>query len=672
MAKGLRPRKRFRVLLLLAPNDGGAEGQAAADDENKRARRRGVAAVLACAIVGATVFTPRLSGVQAAIFGRPAAPVVPTATALAVDAAPTATATTDPALAPVAVSDTPVGVTPTPGTTASPTPTAAPTATAPLAAPTATASPATSTDTATSAATAATFTASPTGATPSPPDVATPTTLATAVTATTTPLLIDPPTVTATVGLTTPRALSTPTVTTKPSPTIRPTASPIPLPTATPPPPTPTETPAPLAGPIDVIQGSDRLIGPGVGGEGQLTSLIASAHRRVLVEAYTLDDGPVVTALETAARNGVDVRVMLDPHGLSTTATLSSLQGAGIRTRSPSSHYPITHLNVVVVDASTVAVASQGFTGAALGPSGEAYLAFDRDPRDVLQAASLFYDDWLRRPVGSFGHNLVVVPDNSAEILALIGAASSRVELYTSGALDAGLAATIGQARARGVAVHVVGGPGGDPSQLQTLAGSSHARMANAGSGTVLVVDRVTVLIGSMDLSTATLGGNRELGATLTGPAAASAVDAWFFSLFARGQATFLSPPGAAPSHATPGAAPSRTTPGALPTARAGRRTYPVASANLNAVVDVPSLVRSGDHTTVTVTSQPNVRIGLSFAVPGVALTRVEGVTDGRGVYTYRWLVPRASATGGLVRVDLSAVHNGYTLGYFIDIPLTS
>src|SRR5919198_6478235 len=99
----------------------------------------------------------------------------------------------------------------------------------------------------------------------------------------------------------------------------------------------PRQAPAPVAAAARAVQ----LIGPGRAGA-PLVSLIDGARQRVLVEAFALSDSSVIAALQAAERRGVDVRVMLDPQGLDSAATLAALQHAGIRTRAPNPAYALT------------------------------------------------------------------------------------------------------------------------------------------------------------------------------------------------------------------------------------------------------------------------------------------------------------------------------------------
>lgn len=381
----------------------------------------------------------------------------------------------------------------------------------------------------------------------------------------------------------------------------------------------PTATPA--AGPALL------LVGPGTT-EGSLTGLIATARQRVLVEAFALIDPNVIAALAAAERRGVDVRVMLDAHGLNVSATLAQLRSAGIRTRAPNSTYPVTHLNEVVVDASALAVSTAPITMLTLGATGRGYLVIDRDRRDVLQGASIFYDDWLRRPVNLFGDHLVVLPDQATRLADLIAMAGARVELYTSYLSDSGVVSALHDARGRGVVVRLLTPRGSNNPALLTLAQRSQVRFRDVGAGTILVVDRRTVLVGSMDLSSNTLANNRELGVILSGQSVVSLADSAFFTQF--GQGAILAPP-----------APKRLQHG---------RTVVVGA--LTVVVTISPVVRQGGQALLVVTTAPGATVSVTMTYPRGSkparpATAFSGRADTHGTFVYRWFVNSGIKAGG-------------------------
>src|SRR5579884_1989014 len=70
-------------------------------------------------------------------------------------------------------------------------------------------------------------------------------------------------------------------------------------------------------------------------GEQPVLDAINNARTSIYVEMYLLTDTNVISALENAAKNGLDVRVMLEEHpfgGSTPTSTMQALSNAGAKT----------------------------------------------------------------------------------------------------------------------------------------------------------------------------------------------------------------------------------------------------------------------------------------------------------------------------------------------------
>jgi cardiolipin synthase len=403
----------------------------------------------------------------------------------------------------------------------------------------------------------------------------------------------------------------------------------------------PRQAPAPAAAATPAVQ----LIGPGKAGA-PLVSLIDGARQRVLVEAFALSDTSVIAALQAAQHRGVDVRVMLDPRGVGSATTLRALQSAGIRTRAPNPAYALTHLDEVVVDATDVAVLTTALTADALGLSGRGYMVVDGNRDDVVQAASIFYDDWLRRAANvSNHHNLVLLPDEAARVANLIDQAGTRLELYTSDLSDPGVIASLNSVREHGVVVRVLTPPSSNNAGLLHLverAGQVHFR--DDGAGTLLVSDRHTVLLGSMDLSSSTLTAHRDLGIVLSDHSISTPVDSFFFSEFARGSVLKLPRPPKA------------------------HRAHTVAGAPKVSVDIVPPAVRVGSASAITVTTEPRARVDVAIrypagSKPAAGTSGARGHAGKHGNFVYRWILT-GYFRDGEARV-LVVVHSRGTVAHY-------
>src|ERR1700694_5345080 len=88
-------------------------------------------------------------------------------------------------------------------------------------------------------------------------------------------------------------------------------------------------------------------------GEQVITGAIRGARKSVWLEIYILSDRNVIRALEDAANNGIDVRVMLEPHpfggGSSPSKTIDQLKAAGARAQYSSPDFTLTHEKGMII-----------------------------------------------------------------------------------------------------------------------------------------------------------------------------------------------------------------------------------------------------------------------------------------------------------------------------------
>src|SRR5258708_14280090 len=89
-------------------------------------------------------------------------------------------------------------------------------------------------------------------------------------------------------------------------------------------------------------------------GEQVITNAIRNAHKSIWLEMYILSDRNVIRALEEAANQGLDVRVMLEPHPFggepSSSKTMDQLAAAAIKTQPTDPSFPLTPANGMLLD----------------------------------------------------------------------------------------------------------------------------------------------------------------------------------------------------------------------------------------------------------------------------------------------------------------------------------
>lgn len=280
--------------------------------------------------------------------------------------------------------------------------------------------------------------------------------------------------------------------------------------------------------------------------------LIASAHRRVLVEMYELGRTDIVVALSAARKRGVAVRVITDPTVTASRSSAALLDGLGVPERVypvDDSAYQIDHVKLLVADGEAVI---GGMNWGAHSNRNHDYVLETRVAAEVDRAAQIFEQDWSLgggdpAPLDrSSGEVAQTAPGEEIRTMledALTGAVRrALVEIYTL--TDPEVIAELVSAHRRGVDVRVVM----DPNQAYNMHASAMLVEAGVGvrwypvpQGALLhakigLFDGVLVL-GSANWSRSGLGVNHELDIETQDPSAVAAYGSRFDSDWARSRA---------------------------------------------------------------------------------------------------------------------------------------
>ena len=271
-----------------------------------------------------------------------------------------------------------------------------------------------------------------------------------------------------------------------------------------------------------------------------VVQFISQAQQTLDVGMYLLSDRDVITALESAEKRGVRVRVMFEERPFGTgpgnKAIEAKFRGEKIATAWSPSTFQLSHDKYAVADSRVALVGTANWTHSAFVGNRE-YELIVTGPTEVAQLEALFNADWNRQAVTLDDAQLVVSPVNSRNnFVAMIGAATSTLEVEAEEMQDTGIEDALGASAKRGVAVRVVlpaptGGqdsnaPGearisGNGVQVRTLrVPYVHAK--------IIVVDGREAFIGSENISTASLDRNREVGLLVQDPTVVSRLQSTF------------------------------------------------------------------------------------------------------------------------------------------------
>ncbi|HXI60095.1 MAG TPA: phospholipase D-like domain-containing protein [Polyangia bacterium] len=268
-----------------------------------------------------------------------------------------------------------------------------------------------------------------------------------------------------------------------------------------------------------------------------IIDLIRGARRSVALEIYLLTDGDVLAALVDARAAGRQVSVILEPHPFgadgANRAAYDRLGAAGAEVTWASARFALTHTKLLVVDGRQAAIMTSNLTHAGLNSNRE-YLAVDQRPADVAAAQAIIDADRADAPTRAVisGGRVIASPDTTRPaLLSLLAAARQQIELEMEELSDLAAVDALIAAATSGVAVTAVV-PASDRSSAtdgalaQLVAGGVRVRALAAPvvHAKTIVIDRRRLYIGSINLTTASMDRNREVGLIADDRAAAERV----------------------------------------------------------------------------------------------------------------------------------------------------
>jgi phosphatidylserine/phosphatidylglycerophosphate/cardiolipin synthase-like enzyme len=271
-----------------------------------------------------------------------------------------------------------------------------------------------------------------------------------------------------------------------------------------------------------------------------VVQFIDSAKQTLDVGMYLLSDRPILSAIDSAKRRGVQVRVMLEEHpygeGMGNGSIYQRLQGAGILVAWSPSNFKLSHDKYAVADHHSALLGTPNWTTSAFSTNRE-YVVVDQDPADVAQLAAIYEADWNRHGVTLDNPHLVVSPANSrADFLALIQSAQKQIDLEAEELQDQEIEDALGHAAQRGVVVRAIiptpsgGADANEPGQRRLAgAGVKVRRLEHPYiHAKAILVDGQEAFVGSENISSQSLDQNREVGIVTVDRAAVARLEQTF------------------------------------------------------------------------------------------------------------------------------------------------
>jgi phosphatidylserine/phosphatidylglycerophosphate/cardiolipin synthase-like enzyme len=275
-------------------------------------------------------------------------------------------------------------------------------------------------------------------------------------------------------------------------------------------------------------------------------NLVTSAKKTIDITIYELVDTTMTSLLATAAADGVTVRVILDQNNEKSknTTAYNYLTAHKVSCHWANTKYACTHQKSITIDAATTNAQSAIMTlnlVSADYPTTRDFAVITNDAADIAAIETTFNADFTNATVTPpDGDNLVWSPTNSLSALeGIINGATKTIIMSEEELSDSSIVTSLTSALGRGVAVTMVqeNTSSDYTTELTTLkkAGAKIAVYTSTAStayyihGKAILADyglsTAKMFIGSENITSASLGSNRELGLIFSDTASMTAVE---------------------------------------------------------------------------------------------------------------------------------------------------
>ncbi len=304
-----------------------------------------------------------------------------------------------------------------------------------------------------------------------------------------------------------------------------------------------------LAGPIDFFYA------PKPDAHQPVIDAINASKQSVKMVMFHLSDPAVGSALMSAAKRGIDVRVIFDKsewRSPKDQSLVADMKTAGVKAVQATAAFRITHEKAMVIDDQRAMISTMNQVKTFMGMFDMGIFTTDKDV--IAEWNKVFEADWQNAADGGSitppltNANLLWSPINSIDrLVALIGGAHHRIELTVENLSEEHIQNALFDAASRGVAVRVIV-PQCDvvkanfnyPAVMALRLAKVDARMMPGPASTntpyihakAIVADQNVVYMGSENFSYSSLTLSREVGIIAEDSDLATKVDLLFEDLW--------------------------------------------------------------------------------------------------------------------------------------------
>lgn len=261
---------------------------------------------------------------------------------------------------------------------------------------------------------------------------------------------------------------------------------------------------------------ADRLIIEPEMGRAPILDLINETKHSLKLVMYGMTDETLLNAIIQKKLQRKTVNVILEPTPYKAEnenrKAIAAFKQHDLNWKTLKS-VKFTHQKTLLIDNQKVLIMTFNFTRSAFKNDRNFGLVID-DPKRVKAILALFSADWNNVTPPSSPH-LIVSPDNSREqLIALIDAAKTRIQIYAQSASDYKIIGALAKAARRGVKVEILTSAKWREKQSNYLAKAGVILKKSEGyyiHAKVFIFDERQAVIGSINLTRNSLDHNREL-----------------------------------------------------------------------------------------------------------------------------------------------------------------
>ena len=271
-------------------------------------------------------------------------------------------------------------------------------------------------------------------------------------------------------------------------------------------------------------------------------SFINSATTTLDMTMYELNDTTAINDLIAREKAGVTVRVILDQANQSTNQTAyTDLSAAGVGVVWSSTAFTYTHQKTITVNGDESLILTGNLTSEYYATSRD-YGVFDSDANDVAAIEATFAADYAHSTISpSDGDNLLWSPTTAqTQLLSVINGATKTLDVQEEEFSDTAIVNAIVADAKRGVTVRLVlenesSEWASEISEVEAAGAKVVTYTSSTGfyiHAKAIVADyglsTAKVEVGSMNMTSNSLGSNRELGIILTDTGVENVIETTF------------------------------------------------------------------------------------------------------------------------------------------------